>query len=49
VSQIIPKIFTGFAGEELVQNKSFKVREPFALFASFLDRTVVAQRPEKRR
>jgi hypothetical protein len=49
VSEFILKLFTAFAGEEVVQNKSFKLRATPALSASFLDRTVEAQRPERRR
>jgi hypothetical protein len=49
VSHIIPKLFTVFAGELVVEKKSFKLRTAPALSNSFLDRTVEAQRPERRR
>ena len=49
VSHIIPKLFTVLDGEEVVENKSFKLRSRGALLPSFLDRTVEAQRTERLR
>jgi hypothetical protein len=49
VSQIVPKLFTGFSGEEVVKKKDFCFADRPALSLSFLDRTVEAQRPEKHR
>ena len=40
VSESIAKLFTDSRGEEIVENKSFKLRAELALFSSFLDRTV---------
>lgn len=49
MSQITPKLFTASTGEKVVQNKGFI----FPIFhppsTTFLDRTVAARRPEKRR
>ncbi len=42
----MPKLFTDSGGEELEENKSFKLRAPVARFTSFLDRTVAALRAE---
>jgi hypothetical protein len=49
VDKLVRTLFTPWRGEEVVENKSFKLRTQVSLSHSFLDRTVAAQRPERRR
>jgi hypothetical protein len=47
VNKLAHKLFTGPAGEQVVQNKPVTFPAPRACFQLFLDRTVVARRHEK--
>jgi hypothetical protein len=47
VSKFAQKLFTGFAGAEVVKNNAFLFHQRSARLPSFLDRTVAVRRPEK--